>query len=98
MSPADGPIAPQIQNRVRTLLRGSAWTGLAGVDVEASVIGADSTILYSGGRALPPPPTFDPIAVFREAQRLLPASAGATEGLPRASSSGSTWARSRVRP
>jgi hypothetical protein len=82
VSPADGPIAPQIQNRVRALIRGSAWTRLAGVEADAIVIGADGTILYSGGRALPPPPTFDPIAVFREAQRLLPASAETFVAVP----------------
>jgi hypothetical protein len=82
VSPADGPIVPQIQNRVRALIRGSAWTQLGGVEVEAIVIGADGTILYSGGRAVPPPPSFDPIAVFREAQRLLPASAETFVAVP----------------
>jgi hypothetical protein len=82
VSPADGPIVPQIQNRVRALIRGSAWTRLAGVEADAIVIGADGTILYSGGRALPPPPAFDPIAVFREAQRLLPASAETFVAVP----------------
>ena len=82
VSPADGPIVPQIQNRMRALIRGSAWTWLAGVEADAIVIGADGTILYSGGRALPPPPTFDPIAVFREAQQVLPASAETFVAVP----------------
>jgi len=74
VSPADGPITPQIQARVGAVIRGSAWTRLGGVNVQAIVIGADGSILYSGGQVVPPPPSFDPIAVFREAQRLLPAS------------------------
>jgi len=82
VSPATGPIVPQIQNRVGALIHGSGWTRLAGVEADAIVIGADGTILYSGGRALPPPPTFDPIAVFREAQRLLPASAETFVAVP----------------
>jgi hypothetical protein len=82
VSPADGPIVPQIQSRVRALIRGSAWTWLAGVEADAIVIGADGTILYSGGRVLPPLPAFDPIAVFREAQQLLPASAETFVAVP----------------
>jgi hypothetical protein len=82
VSPADGPIAPQIQHRVRALIRDSSWIRLAGVEADAIVIGSDGTILYSGGRAIPPPPTFDPIAVFREAQRLLPASAETFVAVP----------------
>jgi hypothetical protein len=74
VSPADGPILEQVQTRVNQAIRGSAWTRLGGVSVQAIVIGADGSILYSGGQVVPPPPTFDPIATFREAQRLLPAS------------------------
>jgi hypothetical protein len=74
VSPADGPILEQVQTRVSEATRGSAWTRLGGVSVQAIVIGADGSILYSGGQVVPPPPTFDPIATFREAQRLLPAS------------------------
>jgi hypothetical protein len=75
VTPAAGPIVPQIQQRVRAVTRGSAWVRIGGVKVDAIVIGADGSILYSGGSALPPPPTFDPVAVFREAQRLLPVGA-----------------------
>jgi hypothetical protein len=82
VSPANGPIAFQVQSRVRAVIHGSPWTRLAGVEVDAIVIGADGTIIYSGGRALPPPPTFDPIAVFREAQQLLPASAETFVAVP----------------
>jgi hypothetical protein len=82
VSPADGPIVPQIQHRVRAVVRDSFWTRLAGVEVNAIVIGADSAIIYSGGEALAPPPIFDPIAVFREAQRLLPASAETFIAIP----------------
>ncbi|MBW2398722.1 MAG: hypothetical protein JRG80_05555 [Deltaproteobacteria bacterium] len=74
VSPANGPIAPQIQSQVSDITRGSAWTRLGGVSVRAIVIGANGSIIYSGGQIVPPPPSFDPIAVFREAQRLLPAS------------------------
>ncbi|MFQ5418523.1 MAG: hypothetical protein ACE5FL_15965, partial [Myxococcota bacterium] len=82
VSPADGPVVPQIQTRVSNLIRYTAWTRLGGVDFSAIVIGADSTILYSGGRSIPPPPTFDPIAIFREAQRVLPASAETFVAVP----------------
>ncbi len=82
VSPATGPIAPQIQAHVSDVVRGSAWTRLGGVDVRAIVIGADGSILYTGGQVLPPPPTFDPIAVFRDAQRLLPASAETFVAVP----------------
>jgi hypothetical protein len=82
VSPAHGPITPQIQQRVRALIRDSAWTQLAGVKLNVIVIGADSTIIYSGGGVIPPPPSFDPIAVFREAQRLLPAGAETFVAVP----------------
>jgi len=75
VSPAAGPIVPQIQERVHAATRGSAWVRLGGVEVDAIVIGADGSVIYSGGSALPPPPSFDPVQVFREAQRLLPVSA-----------------------
>jgi hypothetical protein len=82
VTPADGPIVPQIQQGMRALIHGSAWTRLAGVKVDVIAIGADGTIIYSGGPALPPPPRFDPIAVFREAQKLLPASAETFVAVP----------------
>jgi hypothetical protein len=82
VSPADGPIRPQIQHAVSELTHASAWTRIGGVTVRAIVIGADGGILYSGGKPVPPPPNFDPIAVFREAQRLLPASAETFVAVP----------------
>jgi hypothetical protein len=82
VSPATGPIAPQIQARVSDVIRSSGWTRLGGVSVQAIVIGADGSILYSGGKVVPPPPSFDPIRVFREAQRLLPASAETFVAVP----------------
>jgi hypothetical protein len=82
VSPAKGPIIPQLQSQVGTQIRGSGWVRLGGVDVRAIVIGADGSILYSGGQPVPPPPSFDPIAVFREAQRLLPASAETFVAVP----------------
>jgi hypothetical protein len=82
VSPADGPIVPQIQQRTRRVLHDSAWVRLGGVKVNAIVVGADGTILYSGGGVSPPPLTFDPIAAFVEAQRVLPASAESFIALP----------------
>jgi hypothetical protein len=82
VSPANGPIIPQIQAQVGSVVSESGWIRLGGVTVRAIVIGADGSIVYSGGHPIPPPPTFDPIAVFREAQRLLPASAETFVAVP----------------
>jgi len=71
-----------VQARVSDVIRGSAWTRIGGVTVQVIVIGADGSILYGGGQTLPPPPSFDPISVFREAQRLLPASAETFVAVP----------------
>jgi hypothetical protein len=72
VSPADGPIVPQIQDQLAEALA-SPWVRLAGVRVNALVLGADGrTPIFLGGRTLPPPPG-DPNSSFREANHLLPA-------------------------
>jgi uncharacterized protein YjiS (DUF1127 family) len=75
VSPVDGPIVSQIQNRVSNLVRHSFWTRIAGVRVNVTVIGADGqTPLYvGGGSVVPPPPAASLDAAMREALRLLPA-------------------------
>ena len=74
VSPIDGPIVPQIQNRVAEILETSPWIRIGGVRVAATVIGADGrTPLYLGGRVVPPPPAPNLEAAMEEAARLLPA-------------------------
>ncbi len=83
VSPADGPVLAQIQQRVGDLVQGSIWTRFAGVRVNVFVLGADGrTPLYLGGRTLPPPPSADPGAAAAAAQRLLPASADVLVSVP----------------
>jgi len=74
VSPADGPVIPQIQDRMFALLHESPWVRWGGVRVTALVLGADGiTPIYLGGRTLPPPPNLNPDRAFDEAARLLPA-------------------------
>lgn len=75
VSPTDGPIVAQIQNRVSDLVQGSAWTRIGGVRVNVTVLGADGqTPLYvGGGKVVPPPPAANLDAAMRETLRLLPA-------------------------
>jgi hypothetical protein len=75
VSPTDGPIVAQIQNRVSDRVQGSAWTRIGGVRVNVTVLGADGqTPLYvGGGRVVPPPPASNLDAAMRETLRLLPA-------------------------
>jgi predicted nucleic acid-binding Zn-ribbon protein len=75
VSPADGPIQPQIQQRVSAVVQNSVWTRLGGVRVNVTVIGSDGqTPLYVGGGAVvPPPPPANLDAAMREALNLLPA-------------------------
>lgn len=74
VSPIDGPIVPQIQNRVAEIFQTSPWVRIGGVRVAATVIGADGqTPLYLGGRVVPPPPAPNLEAAMDEAARLLPA-------------------------
>jgi hypothetical protein len=72
VSPAEGPVVPQIQGRIRELLDTSFWTSLGGVRVQPLVLGADlRTPIYLVGVTTPPPPRQGPTD-FQEAQRLLP--------------------------
>ena len=72
VSPTDGPIVPQIQNRLASAMT-SPWITVGGLRVYALVLGADGrTPIFLGGRTLPPPPS-DPGSAFREASQLLPA-------------------------
>ena len=75
VSPADGPIVPQIQRGVSELIQGSPWVAVGGVRVVATILGADGrTPLYvGGGRVVPPPPAASLDAAMREALRVLPA-------------------------
>ena len=74
VSPVDGPIQPQIQNRVSELLQTSPWVQIGGVRVNVTVLGADGrTPLYiGGGRVVPPPPAATLEAAMREAENVLP--------------------------
>jgi hypothetical protein len=93
VSPAEGPVIPQIQARLTAGVHDSAWVRILGVRVNALVLGADGrTPIYLGGRTLPPPPSGDPDAVFLEAIRLLPSIAAVDVGVPLDSLvSGTIW-------
>ncbi len=74
VSPSNGPIVPQIQDRVWNAVRESSWTRIGGVRVTPLVLGADGrTPIYVAGRTLPPPTDVDPLTPFEVANRLLPA-------------------------
>ncbi len=93
VSPADGPIVPQIQTRLRKLAHESPWVRLAGVRVNLLVLGADGrTPIYVGGITLPPPPSYEARSPFQEANRLLPALKTVTVTVPLDSLlAGSIW-------
>jgi uncharacterized protein YjiS (DUF1127 family)/plasmid stabilization system protein ParE len=75
VSPVDGPVGPQINNRVSELLATSRWITLGGVRVAVTVLGANGqTPLYVGaGKMVPPPPAPTLEHAMREAAELLPA-------------------------
>ena len=75
VSPVDGPVGPQINNRVSELLATSRWIKLGGVRVAVTVIGANGqTPLYvGGGKVVPPPPAPTLEQSMHEAAELLPA-------------------------
>jgi hypothetical protein len=76
VTPAEGPVALQIQRRVDSALRDSPWVRIGRVRVNALVFGADERIpLYVLGRPVPPPPVSGRADPFAEAEALLPASA-----------------------
>ena len=83
VNPANGPIIPQIENRVARLIRNSYWTRFGDARVDVFVLGADGrTPLYIVGRAVPPPPGTDPHQEFVDAIRLLPATAEVVVSVP----------------
>ncbi len=75
VSPVDGPVGPQINNKVSELIATSPWTRVGGVHLSVTVLGADGqTPLYLGGGKLVPPapaPTLE--VAMRDALELLPA-------------------------
>jgi hypothetical protein len=76
VSPAEGPVALQIQRRVGAAVRESPWVRIGRVRVNALVLGADERIpLYVLGRPVPPPPVSGQADPFAEAEALLPATA-----------------------
>jgi hypothetical protein len=83
VSPANGPIIPQIEQRVGRLVHHSVWTRLGDVRLDVFVLGADGrTPLYVVGHAVPPPPGTDPHQEFIDALTLLPASAAIVVSVP----------------
>ncbi|MEM7411868.1 MAG: hypothetical protein AAF430_16680 [Myxococcota bacterium] len=75
VSPSQGPIVTQIQNRVSDVVQESPWVRYGGIRVNVTVLGADGlTPLYvGGGKVVPPPPARSLDAAMREALELLPA-------------------------
>ncbi|MGH0028821.1 MAG: hypothetical protein ACQGVC_03455 [Myxococcota bacterium] len=75
VSPVDGPVGAQIDNRVSELLDNSPWIHMGGVRVNVTVLGADGqTPLYvPGGAVVHPPPAPTLEHSVRDALKLLPA-------------------------
>lgn len=94
VSPADGSVVEQIQQRVHASIQESAWLRIGGLRATPLVIGADGqTPIYLSGSTLAPPPPLDPENPFREADRLLPAIATIQVMLPGDSLlAGAIWA------
>jgi predicted nucleic acid-binding Zn-ribbon protein len=83
VSPAHGPVVPQIQDRVSRAIQDSPWVRIGRIRVNAFVLGADGrTPLYMGVRTIPPPPNPNPESWIAEAIRLLPASADVVVSVP----------------
>lgn len=84
VSPSQGPIVAQIQNRVSDLVQESVWTRYLGVRVTVTVVGADGrTPLYvGGGKVVPPPPPRSLDAAMHEALRILPAISDVVVSVP----------------
>jgi hypothetical protein len=87
VSPVNGPVGAQIDNRVREILQHSPWIKLGGVQVNVTVLGADGqTPLYVPGGAIvhpPPAPTLE--VAMQEALKLLPAITDVFVGVPHGS-------------
>jgi hypothetical protein len=83
VSPSDGPVAEQIQQRVAAIVNDSPWVRIGRVRVHAFVLGADErTPLYVIGRSVPPPPVSALANPYAEAVALLPASATVDVSVP----------------
>ncbi len=83
VSPLDGPVEDQIQQRVSAAVQGSPWIRIGRVRVDAFVLGADGrTPLYVGGRRIPPLRNVNQESWVAEANRLLPASADVVVSVP----------------
>jgi len=84
VSPSQGPVVAQIQNRVSDLVQDSVWTRYLGVRVNVTVVGADGrTPLYvGGGKVVPPPPPRSLDAAMHEALRILPAISDVVVSVP----------------
>ena len=76
------PVALQIQDQIEQRIQQSAWVRIGGVRATVIVLGRDGTVIYVGGRALPPPPSVNLAALLRDAQRLLPATAEVIVSVP----------------
>lgn len=76
------PVALQIQDQIERRIRQSPWVRIGGVRATVIVLGRDGTVIYVGGRALPPPPSVDLAVLLRDAQRLLPATAEVILSVP----------------
>lgn len=76
-------VAVQIQRRIDTNVKRSAWVRYGGARVNVLAIGRDRrTLIYGGGATPPPPDAFNLLANAREAERLLPATAQVNVALP----------------
>ncbi len=83
VSPANGPVVPQIQRAVTGIVRDSAWVRIGRVRVNAFVLGADQrTPLYLLGNPVPPPNFPGRDDAWAEADALLPASATVDVSVP----------------
>src|SRR5215813_12789912 len=83
VSPANARVVPQMQQAVSEIVRGSLWTRVGGVRVNALVLGSDGrTPIYLEGRAVAPPPSLGRDTAFGEADQLLPAIAEVTVTVP----------------
>jgi predicted nuclease with TOPRIM domain len=87
VSPVDGPIGAQINNRVSELLETSPWIQLLGVRVKVTVLSANGDRpLYLGGRVVrAPPPAANLEQAMREALEVLPAISDVSVSVPPAS-------------
>jgi len=87
VSPVDGPVEAQINNRVSELLETSPWIQLLGVKVNVTVLSANGDRpLYLGARVVrAPPPAPNLEQAMREALEVLPAISDVSVSVPPAS-------------